>query len=250
MFGSTGIGAMHVQALEKELGESHLELHFKSLLEDGERRMVALLKRRGNGVFRAGEHIDHDCFEPIDAKIEVAITIYDGEAVIDFRGTSPQMKGFKNSSLANTHSAVYASFAAFFDKDLPRNEGTFRRLKIIAPAGTIVNAKSPAPLTMVHRLPGARNYARVLVGPRSASFRAENCGLGGRILSQSHPCRQEWRNVGDVSLGRRVRWRSCQCSRWFQSDWPDVQAWRLAVAECRDLRTTLSGSCSAARISM
>src|SRR5439155_1405803 len=34
------------------------------------------------------------------------------------------------------------------DGDLPRNEGTFRAVRIVAPEGTVVNAKPPAALTM------------------------------------------------------------------------------------------------------
>ena len=30
---------------------------------------------------------------------------------VDFTGTAPQIRGFKNSSLANTYSAVYAGIA-------------------------------------------------------------------------------------------------------------------------------------------
>ncbi len=37
---------------------------------------------------------------------------------------------------------------SFFDPDLPRNEGTFRNVELIAPLGSIVNARPPAPLTM------------------------------------------------------------------------------------------------------
>ena len=41
------------------------------------------------------------------------------DRVVDFTGTAPQIRGFKNSSLANTYSAVYAGIASFFDSDLP-----------------------------------------------------------------------------------------------------------------------------------
>jgi N-methylhydantoinase B len=37
--------------------------------------------------------------------------------------------------------------------DLPRNEGTFRSVRIVAPEGTVINAKAPAPLDDVHRVP-------------------------------------------------------------------------------------------------
>ena len=38
--------------------------------------------------------------------------------------------------------------ASFFDTTIPRNEGTYRCLTVIAPEGTIVNARPPAPMTM------------------------------------------------------------------------------------------------------
>ncbi|MCB1743274.1 MAG: hydantoinase B/oxoprolinase family protein, partial [Gammaproteobacteria bacterium] len=56
--------------------------------------------------------------------------------------------GFKNSSIANTYSAVYLALSAFFDVSIPRNEGTYRSVRIIAPEGSIVNARPPAPMTM------------------------------------------------------------------------------------------------------
>jgi N-methylhydantoinase B len=148
MLGSTEIGGLQIRVFAEELGAQKLEQYFEAILDYGDRRMGAVLSKLGDCTLQAEEGYDHDCFEPVDVRIRVAIHIKDGRAIIDFTGTDPQIRGFKNSSLANTHSAVYAAFAAFFDKDLPRNEGTFRRLEVIAPAGTIVNANPPAPLTM------------------------------------------------------------------------------------------------------
>ena len=67
---------------------------------------------------------------------------------VDFTGSSPQIKGFKNSSLANTYSATYLALSSFFEPDLPRNEGTYRCIDIVAPEGTLTNARPPAPMTM------------------------------------------------------------------------------------------------------
>src|SRR4029078_4535335 len=68
--------------------------------------------------------------------------------IVDFAGTTGQGKGFKNSSIANSYSAVYMALAAFFEPDLPRNEGTFRHVEIRLPEGSIVNPRPPAPMTM------------------------------------------------------------------------------------------------------
>ena len=62
------------------------------------------------------------------------------------------------------------SVASFFDPDLPRNEGSFRAVKIIAPEETIVNAKPPSPKTMctvfvAHEIVHALWKALSLAGP-------------------------------------------------------------------------------------
>ena len=72
----------------------------------------------------------------------------DRKLVVDFAGTSPQIRGFKNSSIANSTSAVFMSLASFFEPDLPKNEGAFRSVEIRLPEGTLVNARMPAPMTM------------------------------------------------------------------------------------------------------
>ena len=83
---------------------------------------------------------------------------------IDFTGSDPQIRGFKNSSLANTHSAAYLAVSSFFDADIPRNEGTYRRIDVIAPEGTIVNARPPRPHDDEHRVRGPRDRARGVEG--------------------------------------------------------------------------------------
>ena len=91
---------------------------------------------------------DTDCFGEADIRTRVTLTVSGEELVVDFTGTDPQIAGFKNSSLANTHSAVYTALYSFFEADLPRNEGSFRSVRIVAPEGTHINARAPAPMTM------------------------------------------------------------------------------------------------------
>jgi N-methylhydantoinase B len=92
--------------------------------------------------------MDNDCFETVDVSIHCAVTIDGDQMTVDFTGTDGQIAGFKNSSVANTFSAVAMALLAFFEPDLPRNEAAFRGVELIAPEGTIVNALPPAPMTM------------------------------------------------------------------------------------------------------
>ena len=148
MLGATRIGAEQVSELAADLGAEGVFLYFEGILAHADRCLRAALSELPDGIYRAEEQFDNDCFEEMVIPLRLTLTKTDESLTVDFTGTAPQIRGFKNSSLANTYSAVYAGIASFFDANLPRNEGTFRSVEIIAPEGTVVNAKAPAPLTM------------------------------------------------------------------------------------------------------
>jgi N-methylhydantoinase B len=148
MIGSTRIGAERLTLLVEELGTDRAGDFFEGVLAHADRRFQGCIARLAEGVWRAEEPVDNDCFEPIDGRIAVTLTVRDRRLVVDFAGTSPQVKGFKNSSVANSTSAVFMALASFFEPDLPKNEGAFRSVEIRLPEGTLVNARAPAPMTM------------------------------------------------------------------------------------------------------
>ena len=148
MIGSTRIGAERLALLVGELGAARAGDFFEAVLDHADRRFRSCIDRLARGTWRAEEAVDNDCFEPIDGRIAVALTVEGSRLVVDFAGTSPQIRGFKNSSVANSTSAVFMALASFFEPDLPRNEGTFRSVEIRLPEGTLVNARMPAPMTM------------------------------------------------------------------------------------------------------
>lgn len=148
MIGSTRIGAERIAALVEELGTENAERYFDAVLDHADRRFRQEISKIPDGVYRATELTHNDCFEDIETEITVKVTVEGDSLDVDFTGTGPQIKGYKNSSVANTYSAVFMALASFFDPDIPRNEGTFRCVSITAPEGTIVNALAPAPMTM------------------------------------------------------------------------------------------------------
>ena len=148
MFGSTRIGAERLVALLVELGIEAGLACFDALLAYGEARMRAEIARLPRGTYLGEDGSDNDCFQQVEVPVRVALEIREDSLVFDFTGSSAQIRGFKNSSLANTYSAVYVAVATFFDHTLPRNEGLFRPVTIIAPEGSVVNARPPAPMTM------------------------------------------------------------------------------------------------------
>ncbi|MEL7207530.1 MAG: hydantoinase B/oxoprolinase family protein, partial [Actinomycetota bacterium] len=148
MIGSTRIGAERIVDLVADLGLGRYFAHLEGILDHAEARMSAAIATLPDGVYEATEISDNDCFERVDVAIRVRITVDGDRMTMDFSGSDPQIKGFKNSSLANTHSSAFLALSSFFDTDIPRNEGTYRGVEIVAPEGTVVNARPPAPMTM------------------------------------------------------------------------------------------------------
>ncbi len=146
MLGGTQVGHDQVVKMAQEMGPAMLLEYLEGILGHADQCFRMAISDLRPGVYKGEDGFDDDCFEPVKTKIVVSIGIADDGVTVDFTGSDPQMRGFKNSSLANTHSAVFMALASFLDPALPRNEGTFRSVKIIAPAGTVVNARAPAPV--------------------------------------------------------------------------------------------------------
>jgi N-methylhydantoinase B len=148
MLGSTRIGAERVTALFEELGPATALGYMDEMLDYAERRFAQALTSLPDGTYEAEETSDNDCFTRRDVTLRVKVTVKQGRLTVDFTGSEDQIRGFKNSSVANTHSAVYTAVASFLEPDLPHNEGAFRTIEVIAPEGSIVNPRPPAPMTM------------------------------------------------------------------------------------------------------
>jgi N-methylhydantoinase B len=63
---------------------------------------------------------------------------------IDFTGTDPQVEGSVNAVEAITYSACFYVLRCLLREDVPATAGLMRPIKVIAPEGTIVNARPPA----------------------------------------------------------------------------------------------------------
>ena len=88
--------------------------------------------------------LDDDGFGTGPIPIRVAIRIGGGRAIVDFTGSAPQVRGSVNANFAITLSATFYVMKCLAAEAVPANEGLMRPIKLIAPAGTIVNALPPA----------------------------------------------------------------------------------------------------------
>ncbi len=130
-----------VQELCKMVEQFGLEVvlaymsHVQDNAEESVRRVITRLK---DGSFTL----------PLDngAQIRVAIRVdtQNRSAEIDFTGTSPQQTNNFNAPTAVCMAAVLYVFRTLVDDDIPLNAGCLKPLKVIIPAGSMLNPNPPA----------------------------------------------------------------------------------------------------------
>ena len=118
---------------------------YAGLIQDyTERVLRAAILDIPDGVYAGTDRLDDDGVGGAPVTIAVRIAIRGDEAVVDFSGSSPQVRGSVNANFAITCSAVLYVFRCLVEEDIPFNTGLLRPLRIVAPEGLIVNARFPA----------------------------------------------------------------------------------------------------------
>ncbi len=154
----------------------------RELLEYSEELMRAFLERVPRGTYRAEDFLDNDGISRKPVKIVAAVTFHrsdggdrkergqdalataGGDATkcgrepalslpkgrprhmvtVDFSGSDPQVEGSVNAVEAITYSACFYVFRCLLAEDVPATAGLMRPLQVIAPEGSVVNARPPA----------------------------------------------------------------------------------------------------------
>ena len=122
-------------------GRERVTAAMEELLTYSERVVRAGIRTLPNGRFKAV-----DALETRAGRLELSaeVTIRDDEIEIDFDGTAPQHDGNLNCPLAVTRSACFYVVRCLTAPDLPASGGAFEPVRVRAPAGCLVNARSPA----------------------------------------------------------------------------------------------------------
>ena len=102
-----------------------------------------------DGVYTGVDYVDSDGVRDEPVKVEVDVVVEDGTITFDFSKCPKQSAGpCGNSAYARTVSAVRIAVKCLTAPNLMTNEGFFRPIKVILPAGTNVHPLPPAPVTM------------------------------------------------------------------------------------------------------
>jgi N-methylhydantoinase B len=140
---SCRIGARRLAEIVQRYGYAEVARYSRFLLEYSDAMMRSALRAIPNGLYRGEDHLDDDGVSPKPIRIAVTIRIRRESAEVDFSGSDPECEGSVNAVAAIAESAVFYVFRCLLDDEVPATSGLMRSIRVIAPAGTIVNARSP-----------------------------------------------------------------------------------------------------------
>jgi len=144
-------GAARLHEICERYGRERVKGAAADLLNYSEDLMRAFLSGVPRGTYCAEDFLDNDGINERPVKIAVAIEFSEkkqsrpmSSVTVDFTGSDPQVEGSVNAVEAITYSACFYVFRCLLAGDVPATAGLMRPVHVIAPAGTVVNARPPA----------------------------------------------------------------------------------------------------------
>ncbi len=135
------IGVLRLRELCDRLGEERVLDAFAEVLDYSERRTRACIAALDDGEVEA-----RDVLEAREGDLEIVLRarVQGERIVLDFTGSAAQHEGNLNCPLAVTHSACYFAIRVLTDPDVPPTAGAYRPIEVVAPEGSLLNARPPA----------------------------------------------------------------------------------------------------------
>lgn len=146
-------GAERLREVCRRYGLARAQRAARELQDYSEEMMRSFLAGVPRGNFRAEDFLDGDGISDRRVKIAVEIRLKGRlrgrraqapVVVVDFAGSDSQVEGSINAVEAITYSACFYVFRCLLAEDVPATSGLMRPIQVVAPAGTVVNARPPA----------------------------------------------------------------------------------------------------------
>lgn len=185
---SLGVGARRLGEMCRRYGEERVTARAADLIAYAERATRALVASIPDGTYGFEDAIEDDGLGSGPLPVKVRMEIRGDEALVDFTGSAPQTRGPLNAVEAITRSAVLYAFRCLLPSEVPANDGCFAPLRIVAPEGSLLNARPPAAVAagnvetsqrIVDVVLGALSRALPARIPAASSGTMNNLTLGG-----------------------------------------------------------------------
>jgi N-methylhydantoinase B len=178
-------------------GASLVEACVERLLDNAEKQTRQSIGELKDGTYFFEDYLENGgVHRPTPVYFACAMTIDGGSIKFDFTGSDEQVAGVCNGTLVNTRAAVFDVVDTYMAPGNVSNSGAARAIEVVAPEGTVVNSRFPAPVN---------GYATVMFGP------IHGCVIG--CLAQVMPdevsglstSSANQTNIGGVNTGFREK---------------------------------------------
>lgn len=139
--------ARRVPELAEEEGISDLGQVAHAIQARAESAMRQGIEMIRGGTYRSTCELD-GCEGPLT--LCLTITVDGSDITLDYAGSSPQQPRALNVPLNNTFAHSAYALKCALDPHTPRNEGSYRPIRVQAPEGSLVNPRFPAPVNARH----------------------------------------------------------------------------------------------------
>ena len=140
---SASVGARRLVGIVEKYGPEEVRDHIQGLLDYSETLTRDALRRIPAGSYTFEDSLDGDGLSEAPVTIRVEVTIDDGTMVADFTGSAPEQQGPINAVQAVTDSAVLYVVRCIAGEAVPANHGCMVPVRVVAPEGSVVNARPP-----------------------------------------------------------------------------------------------------------
>jgi N-methylhydantoinase B len=140
---SCRLGERRLREILGKYGKSEVARYSKLLLEYSAAMTRSVLREIPDGTYHSEDFLDDDGITNEPVRIAVTIRKRGERAEVDFTGSSAECAGSINAVAAIAESAVYYLFRCLLDEQVPATSGLMVPIRVIAPAGTVVNARPP-----------------------------------------------------------------------------------------------------------
>jgi N-methylhydantoinase B len=152
-------GAVRLIELMRRYGKETILEIWDEILRVSERRMSGIISQLPESTLVHEGYLDNDGTTQDLLRIRATVTIRNGRILVDFTGSARQSDGPINVTLALAHCFVFMAVKAALDPKGPINSGSFRLMDVIAPEGTLLNARPPAACAGTGEVRYANNIA-------------------------------------------------------------------------------------------
>ena len=182
------IGARRVAELAERYGANRLPALTGELLARSEQLVRRAIERLPDGRYSYVDWLDNDGVALDElVRVEVVAEIAGDRVLVDFEGTSPQVRGPFNCVPSGAYAGAYFAVLAMTDPSIPINGGCFRPIELRLPEGSLVNPREPAPVnsrtSTIKRIAGtiigALRQARPEDAPADAAAALHVLAFGG-----------------------------------------------------------------------